>query len=74
MKYAKIYGKSIKTKPQSKLNEDTMDKKQRSPERRRTYTKVRLSRCAAGKKKLTPRNFFRNTLRSAADDSSGLDA
>ena len=26
------------------------------------------------KKKLTPRNFFRNTQRSAADDSSGLDA
>ena len=30
MKYAKIYGRSIKTNPQSKLNEDTMVKK--SPE------------------------------------------
>ena len=32
MKYAKIYGKYIKTNPQSKLNEDTMAKKQKSPE------------------------------------------
>ena len=32
MKYAKIYGKFIKTNPQSKLNEDTMATKQKSPE------------------------------------------
>ena len=33
--------------------EDTMAKKQKSTEiRGRTYTKVRLSRCAAGKNKL----------------------
>ena len=32
MKYAKLYGKSIKTNPQSKLNEDTMATKQKSPE------------------------------------------
>ena len=33
MKDAKMYVKSVKTNPQSKLNEDTiMDKKQKSPE------------------------------------------
>ena len=31
LKYTKIYGKSIKTNPQNKLNEDTMAKKQKSP-------------------------------------------
>ena len=31
-KYVKVYGKFIKTNHQSKLNEDTMAKKQKSPE------------------------------------------
>ena len=44
----KRYEKSkLFDKHQTKLNEDTMAKKQKSPERR-TYTKVRLSCCAAG--------------------------
>ena len=37
MKYAKIYGKSIKTNQQSKLNEDTMAKKQKSPEEKNLH-------------------------------------
>ena len=61
MKYAKIYDKSIKTKPRSKLNEYTMAKTQKSPERRRrTYTKVRLSRCAAGKNLSLNESFKKN--------------
>ena len=39
MKYAKIYGRSIKTNPQSKLNEDTMAKKQKSPEEKKEEEK-----------------------------------
>ena len=49
MEYSKVYGKSIKTNPHSKLNEDTIAKKQVTWKKWRTYTKVRLSRCAAGK-------------------------
>ena len=33
MEYSKVYGKSIKTNPHSKLNEDAIAKKQKSPEK-----------------------------------------